>query len=678
MAKSTDVGGGSGAPEPAVCHFLMLASMNKSSARIGTFLARLSRPRVGSYSYQRRSGTGTVTQHKFSCLLLGAPEERDATGTSCYCMGICKGSEGQVKAMGEKYKEGTALKLSKVTFDGSVNAQYIHTPLQIVVDMGKTTIHIMSPPELLLSGLQLGSQVVPPRTVAETSSIRSSKSTDVLAMLKSISESRKCKSGEDVADAILIDGSSNASEHSGISVAIFGRQKIEFLKQNAKKPLVFLNLAIKVNNNGSKEINHWFDDEVSLAPVCAKANALDTDAEALRDAAVQLLTKEWQPTYTRRDVSGTQPLSCCGFLDFASELPQAEHMPEVMQVNWIKVDEPMSGMHILDKSGERIWFLAKICDVTGSVQVGVPERAALALANNTDKDEFLKMHKAGQLKFALFHNARLTRTTKGTSAAEPGENTAPSQDTLRSQSNAAGYVSHILEEVSVASWSGEDAPNAAYMDVVNILSQCPRHDEALCFAALAEVQSSPHYAFEVAFKDRLVRGSAVVALVGSKEKSVVQMCGEGYKVTTKNLVDVLGDALGLSGTGAWDAVAYCGLDDLLEFKLDPPRGSSMRTAVATIIGVEKTETSRSVILEKVQYIDAAELNDTTKTFKKLRTLTRHIKGAPQELENYSRHAVPIMMTPSPKKVKLCRTIKRSPTATSLPSPGRDEEVGTGE
>ena len=190
---------------------------------------------------------------------------------------------------------------------------------------------------------------------------------------------------------------------------------------------------------------------------------------------------------------------------------------------------------------------------------------------------------------------------------------------------------------------------------------------------MAEVQSSPHYAFEVAIKDVVLHGSALVALVGSKEKSVVQQCGDGCKVTTKNIVDILGDALGLSGAGAWDAVAYCGLDDLLEFKLDPPRGSSMRTAVATIIGVEKTETSRSVILEKVQYIDAAELTDTTNTFKKLRTLTRHIKGSPQELENNKRHAIPVMMTPSPKKVKLCRTIKRSPTATSLPSPSRDEE-----
>ena len=262
---------------------------------------------------------------------------------------------------------------------------------------------------------------------------------------------------------------------------------------------------------------------------------------------------------------------------------------------------------------------------------------------------------------------------RSSSAAEPGDGAAASQESTGSQSNAAAYVSHILEEVTVASWGGEDAPNAAYMDVVKILSQCPRHDEALCFGALAEVQSSPHYAFEVAFKDSLLHGSALVALVGSKEKSVVQMCGEGYKVTTKNLVDVLGDALGLSGTGAWDAVAYCGLDDLLEFKLDPPRSSPMRTAVATIIGVEKTNSSCSVILEKVQYIDAAELTVATKTFKKLRTLTRHIKGAPEELESNKRHAAPVMKTPSPKKAKSCRTIKRSPTASSLPSPSRGDE-----
>ena len=255
--------------------------------------------------------------------------------------------------------------------------------------------------------------------------------------------------------------------------------------------------------------------------------------------------------------------------------------------------------------------------------------------------------------------------------------TPPSQDTGGNRESASGYVSHVLEDVSPVGLSGDDAPNAAYIDMVKILSQCPRHEEALCFAALAEVQSSPHYAFEVAFKDSLLHGSALVALVGSKEKSIVEKCGDGYKVTTKNIVDILGDALGLSGAGAWDAVAYCGLDDLLEFKLDPPRGCSMRTAVATIIGLEKTESTCSVILEKVQYIDASELSDATKTFKKLRTLTRHIKGVPEEVENHKRHAASVMMTPSPREVKSCRSLQRSPTATSMPSPSRADEAHTG-
>ena len=168
MMEAAASGRNDGASEPAACHYLMLGAMNKSSVRIGTFLVRVSRPQVSSYSYRRRSGQGLVTQHKYSCLLLGAPEETGASGTSCYCMGVYKGTEKQVKEMAVKYQEGVALKLSKVTFDGSISAQYMHTPHQVAVDMGKTTIHIVPPAELLMSALKLGSHLVPPRTVAET------------------------------------------------------------------------------------------------------------------------------------------------------------------------------------------------------------------------------------------------------------------------------------------------------------------------------------------------------------------------------------------------------------------------------------------------------------------------------------------------------------------------------
>ena len=186
MAVASASGESGGAAEPAAIGYLTLAALNKGSAKIGAFLVRVAHPVVSAYSYKRKSDGGTATQHKFSCLLLGAAEDAESRCTSSYCMGLGRGSEAQVKALGVKYKAGEVLKLTKVTFDGAVSAQYIHTPLQVVVDMAKTTISIMSPPELLLSGVKLGSHVVPPRTVAETKTVCSNKSTDLMAIVKEI------------------------------------------------------------------------------------------------------------------------------------------------------------------------------------------------------------------------------------------------------------------------------------------------------------------------------------------------------------------------------------------------------------------------------------------------------------------------------------------------------------
>ena len=184
--------------------------------------------------------------------------------------------------------------------------------------MAKTTINIMSPAELLLSGVKLGSHVVPPRTVAETKTVCSNKSTDLMAIVKEVSVTRPCNSGEEVADVILIDGSGEASDHDGIAVAMFGRKKIAFVRENAGKPLVFLNLAMSVTG-GKKVIRRWAADATFVAPDCAKAKRLLEESETLCKAQVNLLTTEWQPTSPKRDASGMQPLSCCAFLDFVSD-----------------------------------------------------------------------------------------------------------------------------------------------------------------------------------------------------------------------------------------------------------------------------------------------------------------------------------------------------------------------
>ena len=435
------------------------------------------------------------------------------------------------------------------------------------------------------------------------------------------------------------------------------------------QPLVFFNLSIK-STAQKREIIHWADEKVVLAPTCAKTSELQASKEELQTAGVQLLTTQWQPTYQKRDVSGAQQLSCCAMLDYAAEAPEAECMPEVVQVNWVRIEEPGPGSEILDKSGSRIWFLSRMSDATGCTQVGIPQTTALALGGCQTKEEFEQAHSNGSLQFPLFHNVRMTRTTTpATTAAERGNDS--------SQTQAPGFVSHVLEEAIVVSYEGHDAPNNSFQDIMKILSQCPRHDHPLLFASLAELHTCPHYGFEVKFHTTKscgeevtpFRGSAIVAVVGSTEKSKVEACGTGWKVTTKNLSDLLAEKTGTQTDVVWDAVAYCTTEQLLEFKLDPPRGSKMRFAVVVISAVEdRGESSARAVLEKVQMCEATELDGILASFRKLRRVCRSLTGSQEPIEKERRRAMPAVLGPLPKQIKLCRSISRAPTDATMPSP----------
>ena len=263
-------------------------------------------------------------------------------------------------------------------------------------------------------------------------------------------------------------------------------------------------------------------------------------------------------------------------------------------------------------------------------------------------------------------------------ASELGLDSLGSQGQTGTPSDGHSYVAHVLEDINTVAWTGSDAPNAAYVDVLAILKQCPRHDSALLFAALAEIHPSPHYGFAVQFKDKdsvSYHGCAVIALVGSAVKSTVEACGDGYKVLTKNVTDVLTEA-GVGATGnavmTYDLVAYCSMGELLEFKLDPPRGHRARYALATMTSLEASKDSRSFVLDKLQIIDAFELDGVINAFRKLRKMCRSIVGSGETFDAKKRHAVPALLGPMPKALKSCRTLANVPTDATLPSPSAVE------
>ena len=112
------------------------------------------------------------------------------------------------------------------------------------------------------------------------------------------------------------------------------------------------------------------------------------------------LTTPFAPTYVPMDVTGRQPLGVAAFMDFTCKNPEAK-VPEGMQLLHCNLREPEGD--VTQEGSDRIWFVTKLIDVSGSTDVGVPERVALELAG-LDRDGFKRAASSGDLQFPLLCN----------------------------------------------------------------------------------------------------------------------------------------------------------------------------------------------------------------------------------------------------------------------------------
>ena len=112
---------------------LDLNLLNKSSARLATFVVRIFKGRCVAYTYNQK-GTGTsVTAHKFEAWLVGIKCEN-------YCVGFVRGPAATCEAAAKKFTDGSCWLLSKVSLDTHTAFAYISTPVAVRVDLGKSTV----------------------------------------------------------------------------------------------------------------------------------------------------------------------------------------------------------------------------------------------------------------------------------------------------------------------------------------------------------------------------------------------------------------------------------------------------------------------------------------------------------------------------------------------------------
>ena len=231
----------------------------------------------------------TVTSHKFETWLVGIKGDE-------YCVGYVKGSESACQRAKEKYTDGSVWSLSKVTFDNYSDAKYISTPIPFRVDLGKSTLTLLSGD----SAPEVAEHAVLPRSVADVKRITTTRGTDVIAVLKEVSKERHQtkKSGEDVADITLVDNSNaTAGSLAAITVSVFGTSKLNTLSGEVVNLMAFFNLSVDCSGQG-KVLSHYAGELVEPAPECEKASTLRKKARELRDATnLEMLSTAYTPTH---------------------------------------------------------------------------------------------------------------------------------------------------------------------------------------------------------------------------------------------------------------------------------------------------------------------------------------------------------------------------------------------
>ena len=209
-----------------------------------------------------------------------------------------------------------------------------------------------------------------------------------------------------------------------------------------------------------------------------------------------------------------------------------------------------------------------------------------------------------------------------------------------------------------------EAPSKAPLELIPMLRDLRDDTSAILPAALHTVEASQHYAFTVECTSSsdgsklFLPCQRVLALVRSSKNSKATNLGDGFKLITPDVEDLLGilDPTGAASETRHTLSAICKLSNLTQYKVDPPRGGKQDALVLIT-----AKSNDSFVTESVQLLTPEEAADVKQSLLKMQQLAMHIhvrdrKRARQWTDELS----PIIG-------RKCSRIGRSPTDLPLPN-----------
>ena len=348
------------------------------------------------------------------------------------------------------------------------------------------------------------------------------------------------------------------------------------------------------------------------------------------------------------------------------------------QLNWVRVEEPPVGSNIRRIDGKRLWFPVTVRDCTGILSLYISEAAVLKLSGFSDPDSFEAAFMEGKVWFPQVASIKIIRRIKRNSAAQPAD-----QPTQSSADQPADQVdNHIVD----AAWQDlTESPTEASAGLLPLLNTDNTSTDVVLPAALHMLRKSPHYTLAVessvpaipeslkaSFVDIPAAGTTfcpctqVLALVESSETSSLQQAGAGgYKITTNNVKDLLHDT---SEAHSVQLTSFCTLENLQDFKLDPPRTRTNKkqaaiVLISSVLQVSSAEQPACFMVDSVQLLQPDGVEAVKVSLKRLIyliALAGHMSSRKRTASG------PLKHEESPAKAAKCRALGRHPTAAPVP------------
>ena len=351
----------------------------------------------------------------------------------------------------------------------------------------------------------------------------------------------------------------------------------------------------------------------------------------------------------------------------------------IWQINWVRIAELSQDQHLRNQFGN-LWLPLTCMDDTGSVTLYITEAALLKLAKAVDAAEFEELHKQGRLRLPFYASIKILRRPSNTSAAQPGGSSQPQQK----DNDFDCYI------VDAAEQTMQEIPTASSMKLLPMLSLST---DGWLHAMLAQINSSEHYAVMVQYAPQqvppeLANGasrptqegatiqrpcSKAIALISSTMRSHVWQAGAtGHKLVTENVVDLLhtDSAITRTADGAqrkYQIITYCTLDNVTDFKLDPPKGSKEQAALISVVGVINADTDdaeqsiKGFIVDDIVTLTESQVN----AYKPMLTKQLHFAALTGQISR-KRALEPWSPTQNPAEAKSCKALGRSPSGPPLP------------